>query len=76
MRVLLLRPVPANDRFGLGPSFRIEPLGIRMHHLLNNTTARRSRVRSDDPTGVPERRELSEMSGRDPQREICFSLSV
>ena len=28
MRVLLLRPVPANDRFGLGPFFRIEPLGM------------------------------------------------
>lgn len=26
MRVLLLRPVPANERFGLGPFFRIEPL--------------------------------------------------
>jgi len=28
MRVLLLRPVPANERFGLGPFFRIEPLGM------------------------------------------------
>lgn len=28
MHVLLLRPVPGNDRFGLGPFFRIEPLGI------------------------------------------------
>jgi radical SAM superfamily enzyme YgiQ (UPF0313 family) len=28
MRVLLLRPVPTNDRFGLGPFFRIEPLGM------------------------------------------------
>src|SRR3954469_13478344 len=28
MRVLLLRPVPGNDRFGLGPFFRIEPLGL------------------------------------------------
>ena len=28
MHVLLLRPVPANDRFGLGPFFRIEPLGL------------------------------------------------
>ncbi|MBW8866470.1 MAG: cobalamin-dependent protein [Acidobacteria bacterium] len=28
MNVLLLRPVPANERFGLGPFFRIEPLGI------------------------------------------------
>jgi radical SAM superfamily enzyme YgiQ (UPF0313 family) len=28
MHVLLLRPVPGNDRFGLGPFFRIEPLGL------------------------------------------------
>jgi hopanoid C-3 methylase len=28
MNVLLLRPVPDNDRFGLGPFFRIEPLGM------------------------------------------------
>src|SRR5688572_18035107 len=28
MRVLLLRPVPSNERFGLGPFFRIEPLGM------------------------------------------------
>ncbi len=28
MRVLLLRPVPGNQRFGLGPFFRIEPLGM------------------------------------------------
>jgi radical SAM superfamily enzyme YgiQ (UPF0313 family) len=28
MHVLLLRPVPANDRFGLAPFFRIEPLGL------------------------------------------------
>jgi hopanoid C-3 methylase len=28
MHVLLLRPVPINDRFGLGPFFRIEPLGL------------------------------------------------
>ena len=28
MRVLVLRPVPANERFGLGPFFRIEPLGM------------------------------------------------
>ena len=28
MRVLLLRPVPGNERFGLGPFFRIEPLGM------------------------------------------------
>src|SRR6476646_6821185 len=28
MHVLLLRSVPGNDRFGLGPFFRIEPLGL------------------------------------------------
>jgi radical SAM superfamily enzyme YgiQ (UPF0313 family) len=28
MHVLLLRPVPQNDHFGLGPFFRIEPLGL------------------------------------------------
>ena len=28
MRVLLLRPVPGNERFGLGPFFRVEPLGM------------------------------------------------
>ena len=31
MNVLLLRPVPANERFGLGPFFRIEPLGHGIH---------------------------------------------
>jgi radical SAM superfamily enzyme YgiQ (UPF0313 family) len=28
MHVLLLRPVTSNERFGLGPFFRIEPLGM------------------------------------------------
>ncbi len=28
MHVLLVRPVPGNDRFGLGPFFRVEPLGL------------------------------------------------
>ena len=28
MHALLLRPIPGNDRFGLGPFFRIEPLGM------------------------------------------------
>jgi radical SAM superfamily enzyme YgiQ (UPF0313 family) len=28
MRALLLRPVPTSERFGLGPFFRIEPLGM------------------------------------------------
>ena len=26
--ILLLRPIPGNERFGLGPFFRIEPLGM------------------------------------------------
>lgn len=28
MHVLLLRPIPSGERFGLGPFFRIEPLGM------------------------------------------------
>jgi hypothetical protein len=28
MHVLLVRSVPGNDRFGLGPFFRIEQLGL------------------------------------------------
>jgi hopanoid C-3 methylase len=28
MHVLLIRPVPGGERFGLGPFFRIEPLGL------------------------------------------------
>jgi radical SAM superfamily enzyme YgiQ (UPF0313 family) len=28
MNVLLIRPVPGNERFGLGPFFRTEPLGL------------------------------------------------
>src|ERR1035437_6808204 len=28
MRALLLRPDPGNDRFGLGPFFLVEPLGL------------------------------------------------
>ncbi|HEV2063267.1 MAG TPA: radical SAM protein [Thermoanaerobaculia bacterium] len=28
MNVLLIRPDPANERFGLGPFFRVEPLGL------------------------------------------------
>jgi radical SAM superfamily enzyme YgiQ (UPF0313 family) len=28
MRVLLLRPDPGHERFGLGPFFRVEPLGL------------------------------------------------
>jgi hypothetical protein len=28
MNILLLRPAPSNEQFGLGPFFRIEPLGM------------------------------------------------
>ena len=28
MKVLLLRPHPGNERFGLAPFFRVEPLGL------------------------------------------------
>src|SRR5512138_2780713 len=28
MRVLLVRPICTNERFGLGPFFRVEPLGL------------------------------------------------
>ena len=28
MKVLLIRPDPGNERFGLGPFFRVEPLGL------------------------------------------------
>ena len=28
MRILLVRPDPGNERFGLGPFFRVEPLGL------------------------------------------------
>ena len=42
MNVLLLRPVPANERFGLGPFFRIEPLG--MEYIAAALDARGHRV--------------------------------
>jgi radical SAM superfamily enzyme YgiQ (UPF0313 family) len=42
MRVLLLRPVPGNERFGLGPFFRIEPLG--MEYIASALEARGHRV--------------------------------
>lgn len=29
VRILLVRPIPENERFGLGPFFRIEPLGMQ-----------------------------------------------
>jgi radical SAM superfamily enzyme YgiQ (UPF0313 family) len=42
VRVLLLRPVPGNERFGLGPFFRIEPLG--MEYIAAALEARGHRV--------------------------------
>ena len=42
MRILLLRPVPGNERFGLGPFFRIEPLG--MEYIASALEARGHRV--------------------------------
>ena len=42
MNVLLVRPVPGNERFGLGPFFRIEPLG--MEYIAAALEARGHRV--------------------------------
>src|SRR3954463_13320277 len=42
MTVLLRRPVPSNERFGLGPFFRIEPLG--MEYIAAALEARGHRV--------------------------------
>ena len=42
MNILLLRPVPGNERFGLGPFFRIEPLG--MEYIAAALEARGHRV--------------------------------
>src|SRR5215831_11183824 len=46
MHVLLLRPIPGNDRFGLGPFFRIEPLG--MEYVAAALEARGHRTTIDD----------------------------
>ena len=42
MNILLLRPAPSNERFGLGPFFRIEPLG--MEYIAAALEARGHRV--------------------------------
>jgi hopanoid C-3 methylase len=42
MNILLLRPIPSNERFGLGPFFRIEPLG--MEYIAAALEARGHRV--------------------------------
>ena len=44
MHVLLLRPVPANDRFGLGPFFQIEPLGLEYIAAALETAGHRATV--------------------------------
>src|SRR4029079_2850190 len=46
MNVLLLRAVPSNERFGLGPFFRIEPLG--MEYIAAALEARRHAVNLAD----------------------------
>ena len=45
MNVLLLRPDPGNERFGLGPFFRVEPLGLEY-------VAAALRARGHSPTVV------------------------
>jgi radical SAM superfamily enzyme YgiQ (UPF0313 family) len=45
MRVLLFRPDPGNERFGLGPFFRVEPLGLEY-------VAAALRQRAHEPTVV------------------------
>src|SRR5712691_3239414 len=65
MNFLLLRPVPANERFGLGPFFRIEPLGMeyiaavlefRGHHVtladLRFTRSVAAQIRASPPNLV------------------------
>jgi radical SAM superfamily enzyme YgiQ (UPF0313 family) len=42
MDILLLRPAPGNERFGLGPFFRIEPLGLE--YIASALEARGHRV--------------------------------
>jgi hopanoid C-3 methylase len=44
MHVLLLRPVPGNERFGLGPFFRIEPLGLEYIAAALETRGHRATV--------------------------------
>src|ERR1051325_2929758 len=44
MHVLLVRPIPGNDRFGLGPFFRIEPLGLEYIAAALETRGHRATV--------------------------------
>jgi radical SAM superfamily enzyme YgiQ (UPF0313 family) len=48
MKVLLIRPHPGNERFGLGPFFRVEPLGLEY-------VAAALRSAGHDPVVVEER---------------------
>ncbi len=48
MQVLLIRPHPGNERFGLGPFFKVEPLGLEY-------AAAALRARGHDPVIVEER---------------------
>ncbi|HUD70581.1 MAG TPA: radical SAM protein [Dongiaceae bacterium] len=48
MKVLLIRPDPGNERFGLGPFFKVEPLGLEY-------AAAALRARGHDPVVVEER---------------------
>ena len=51
MNILLLRPAPGNERFGLGPFFRIEPLG--MEYVAAALEARGHRVTLRDLRFAP-----------------------
>ena len=48
MKVLLVRPHPGNERFGLGPFFKVEPLGLEY-------AAAALRARGHEPVIVEER---------------------
>ena len=44
MNILLLRPDPGNERFGLGPFFRVEPLGLEYMGAALQTAGHRPTV--------------------------------
>ena len=68
MNVLLIRPDPGNDRFGLGPFFRVEPLGLEY-------VAAALRERGAHPIIVDERLEWRRTSwiGRSRARVVGIS---
>ena len=45
MNILLLRPAPSNEQFGLGPFFRIEPLGMEYIAAALETRGHRVQLR-------------------------------